>query len=45
MTRFFAKHIVFDIVNKVKRNEVWTAHMGVMRPLSVASSRLYETPP
>ena len=29
MTRFFAKPIVFDIVNKVKRNEVWTAHMGV----------------
>ena len=28
-SRFFAKPIVFDIVNKVKRNEVWTAHMGV----------------
>ena len=28
MTRFFAKPIVFDIVNKVKRNEVWTAQYG-----------------
>ena len=45
MTRFFAKPIVFDIVNKVKRNEVWTAHMGVTRPLPVALSPLYETPP
>ena len=33
MTRFFAKPIVFDIVNKVKRNEVCTAHMGVTRRL------------
>ena len=40
-----AKTIIFYIVNKVERNEVWTAHMGVTRPLPVASSRLYETPP
>ena len=38
-------YMVFDIVNKVKRNEVLTAHMGVMRRLPVASRRLDETPP
>ena len=45
MIHFFAKPIVFDIVNRVERNEVWTAHMEVMRRLPVALNRLYETPP
>ena len=38
-------HMVFDTVNKVKRNEVLTAHMGVTCRLPVALRRLYETPP
>ena len=40
MTRFFAKPMVFDIVNKVKRSEVLTAHMGVTSRLPVTSRRL-----
>ena len=46
MTRFFAKPIVFDIVNKVKRYEVWTAHMGVTRRLpSRFESSIRNAPP